>query len=101
MNRTRSSSTITIAIIGTILFVLVLSVGTVLTGFLAKKDTEQAVESVSLLYLDELAGRREQVVSANLSKKIDDMNVAREHHLRHLLYLGFFNRYFQFPLSLM
>ena len=29
-----------------------------------------------LLYLDELAGRREQVVSANLSKKIDDMNVA-------------------------
>ena len=76
MNRTRSSSTITIAIIGTILFVLVLSVGTVLTGFLAKKDTEQAVESVSLLYLDELAGRREQVVSANLSKKIDDMNVA-------------------------
>lgn len=28
------------------------------------------------MYLDELAGRREQVVSANLSKKIENLNVA-------------------------
>ena len=33
--------------------------------------TESAVRSVSLLYLDELAGRREQVVSANMQQKIN------------------------------
>ena len=76
MKHTRSKSTITIAIIGSIVFVLVLTIGTIFTGFMASKDTEKAVESVSLLYLDELAGRREQVVSANLSRRIDDLNVA-------------------------
>ena len=59
MNRTKSKSTITIAIVGTSIFVLVLTVGTILSGLMAKKDTEKAVEAVSLLYLDELAGRRE------------------------------------------
>ena len=78
MNRTRRNSTITIAIIGTSIFVLVLTIGTILTGLMAKKDTEKAVEAVSLLYLDELAGRREQVVSTNLNKNIEDMNVALE-----------------------
>ena len=78
MKSTRSKSTISIAIVGTVIFVLVLTVGTIVSGLLAKKDTEKAVESVSLLYLDELAGRREQVVAANLSKKIDDMNIALE-----------------------
>ena len=78
MSRTRKNSTITIAVVGTSIFVLVLAVGTILTGLMAKQDTEKAVEAVSLLYLDELAGRREQVVSTNLSKKIEDMNVAIE-----------------------
>ena len=78
MSRSRKNSTIFIAVVGTSIFVLVLAVGTILTGLLAKKDTEKAVEAVSLLYLDELAGRREQVVSTNLNKKIEDMNVALE-----------------------
>ena len=78
MSRTKSRSTITIAIIGTSMFVLILTLGTILTGLMANKDTDKAVESVSLLYLDELAGRREQVVSTNLSRKIEDMNVALE-----------------------
>ena len=78
MKHSRSKSTVTIAIIGSTVFILVLLVGTILTGLMATKDTEKAVESVSLLYLDELAGRREQVVSANLNKKIEDMNVALE-----------------------
>ena len=73
-----SKSTVTIAVIGSIIFLLVMTVGTVLSGVLATKDTEKAVESVSLLYLDELAGRREQVVSANLNKKIEDLKVALE-----------------------
>lgn len=78
MKRTSSKSTVTIAIAGSIIFVLVLTVGTILTGMMASRDTERAVESVSILYLDELAGRREQVVSANLDKKIEDMSVALE-----------------------
>ena len=78
MKQTANKSTITIAIVGSLIFALVLTVGTIQTGFLATKDTEKAVESVSLLYLDELAGRREQVVSANLNEKIEDLNVALE-----------------------
>ncbi|MCR5328677.1 MAG: hypothetical protein K6E12_07515 [Saccharofermentans sp.] len=78
MKHSKSKSTVTIAIIGSIVFLLVLLVGTILTGLMATRDTEKAVEYVSLLYLDELAGRREQVVSANLNKKIEDMNVALE-----------------------
>ena len=78
MKRTRSKSTVTIAIVGSVLFVVVLTIGTILTGLWSQRDTEKAVESVSALYLDELAGRREKVVSANLDKKIEDMNVALE-----------------------
>ncbi|MBQ5423284.1 MAG: response regulator [Clostridiales bacterium] len=76
MRHTASKSTIAIAIVGSIIFAVVLTVGTIQTGLLATKDTEKAVEAVSLLYLDELAGRREQVVSANLSKKIKNLDVA-------------------------
>ena len=48
MSRTRKNSTITIAVVGTSIFVLVLAVGTILTGLMAKQDTENAVEAVSL-----------------------------------------------------
>lgn len=37
MKRTRSQSTITIAIVGTIIFVLVLTAGTILTGLMVSK----------------------------------------------------------------
>lgn len=78
MKSTRNKSTVTVAVIGGIIFILVLTVGTILTGLMATNDTTKAVEAVSVFYLDELAGRREEVVSANLSKKIDDLNVALE-----------------------
>lgn len=78
MKQTANKSTITIAVVGSLIFALVLTGSTIQTGLLATKDTEKAVESVSLLYLDELAGRREQVVSANLNEKIEDLNVALE-----------------------
>ena len=45
-------------------------------GSRARRDTEEAVRSVSLLYLDELAGRREQVVEDNLQEKILTIRVA-------------------------
>ncbi len=47
-------------------------------GQSAREDTDDAVHSVSLLYLDELAGRRERVVAGNLQKNISDINVALE-----------------------
>ena len=78
MRRPGIRSTISIVIIGSVIFLLILVIGTILSGFLTTKDTEKAVESVSVLYLDELAGRREQVVSANLNRKIEDMSVAIE-----------------------
>lgn len=45
-------------------------------GRSTKKDTDKAVRTVSLLYLDELAGRREQVVENNLDNNIQTINVA-------------------------
>ncbi len=50
--------------------------GTIWMGQSAKKGTETAVHSVSLLYLDELAGRREQVVENSLQNKIEVIRVA-------------------------
>ncbi len=47
-------------------------------GSQARRDTEDAVRAVSLLYLDELAGRREQVVANNLQEKVETIRVAIE-----------------------
>ena len=59
---------------GALLAILVL--GTMWMGHGARNDTEEAVHSVSLLYLDELAGRREQVVADNLQEKINVIGTA-------------------------
>ena len=70
MKKSRRSSIAAIAIAGSIAVALILVAGTVWMGQSAKKGTETAVHSVSLLYLDELAGRRVQVVENNLLNKI-------------------------------
>jgi len=62
--------------LGGVALVLILVFGTMWMGSNARNDTESAVRSVSLLYLDELAGRREQVVSANMQEKINVINTA-------------------------
>ena len=54
----------------------ILVIGTLYVGFEASKDTEKAVHKVSLLYLDELAGRREQVVAANIAGRISTIEKA-------------------------
>ena len=77
MNNQRNNTTL-IAFIGGIALVLILVFGTIWTGHNARTDTESAVRSVSLLYLDELAGRREQVVADNLRDKIDVIGTALE-----------------------
>ncbi|MBO7519769.1 MAG: response regulator [Clostridia bacterium] len=56
--------------------IVILVLGTLWVGQSTKKDTDKAVRTVSLLYLDELAGRREQVVENNLQGNINTINVA-------------------------
>ena len=70
------TNTAKIAVLGGIIVLVIFLAGTVWMGQSAKQDTEQAVRTVSLLYLDELAGRREQVVAGNLQKKIKDLKTA-------------------------
>ena len=72
----RNNRTVWIAVAGAVVVTCILVFGTIWMGQNGKADTEKAVRAVSLLYLDELAGRREQVVSANLQKYIDDMDRA-------------------------
>ena len=73
--KTRSNTT-RVAIIGSLVLAVVLIVSTFWMGQSSRRDTEKAVRSVSLLYLDELAGRREQVVEDNLQYKIETIRVA-------------------------
>ena len=64
------------AVIGSLLIAAILILGTLWTGQKAKHDTERAVGSVSRLYLDELAGRREQVVASALKRNIKNIQTA-------------------------
>ena len=74
----KTRNTVAVALAGGILVMLILVLGTIWMGRSAKRDTEAAVRSVSLLYLDELAGRREQVVAENLQDRVKDMQTALE-----------------------
>ena len=73
---TKSSAIMRAVLIGGIIVAAILVLGTVWTGQNARKNTEEAVRSVSLLYLNELAGRREQVVASNLKSSINNMRIA-------------------------
>ena len=76
MDAVRRNHTATIAIIGSLVLAIILVAGTIWMGQNAKRDTEEAVRTVSLLYLDELAGRREQVVEDNLMDKVRTIHIA-------------------------
>ena len=72
----KQRNTTAIAVVGGLVVMLILVLGSIWMGQSAKRDTETAVRTVSLLYLDELAGRREQVVAENLRDRIEDMKTA-------------------------
>ncbi|MBQ4309875.1 MAG: hypothetical protein II772_09105, partial [Lachnospiraceae bacterium] len=74
--RFRSKYTAAAAVAGAIAVLIILVAGTYRMGRAAQRDTETAVRSVSLLYLNELAGRREQVVAANLQQSIANAQIA-------------------------
>ncbi len=74
----REKTTTLTAILGGVVLIFILVFGSIWTGRSARTDTESAVHSVSLLYLDELAGRREQVVAGNMQEKINVIETALE-----------------------
>ena len=76
MKRIKNKTGLYIAVMGSILIVAILILGTYWSGQKARQDTEKAVTSVSKLYLDELAGRREQVVASLLERNIGNMQTA-------------------------
>ena len=65
-----------LAIIGSAAVVAIMVLGTIWTGKSASSGTKKAVRNVSILYLEELAGRREQVVASTLNDYISDLDVA-------------------------
>ena len=76
LNKEQRNVLKTIYLVGGILVILIIVFGTILMSRRASADTEEAVKKVSHLYLDELAGRREQVIKNNMNIKISDMQVA-------------------------
>ena len=66
------------AVAGGLIVMLMLVLGTIFMGRQARKDIESTVRTVSLLFLDELAGRREQAAANNLQGRISDMQTALE-----------------------
>ncbi len=72
----RKGSIIQAAVIASLVVALILIIGTIWTGRSASDGASLAVRNVSLLYLDELSGRREEVVSATIADYIKDVDVA-------------------------
>ena len=69
MENRRGRNNLSVAVIGGAVVALILVIGTFWMGRSASRDTASAVHSVSRLYLDELTGRREQVVEGNLEAR--------------------------------
>lgn len=65
-----------IGIIGAAIIVIAMIAGVLLAGFSARMDAEESAREVSLLYLDELASRREEVVDSNIQSRISDIETA-------------------------
>ncbi len=78
MRKVSNKKAIQVAIVGSLIVAIVLVAGTILMGRMASRDTESAVRNVSLFYLEELAERRKQVVTAVLDNYLSDMDVAIE-----------------------
>lgn len=76
MKKDRRHLSTSIYVLGGVIALAIMIIGTVIMGRGASSDTEQAVKKVSLFYLEELTGRREQVVENNLKSNIEDISVA-------------------------
>ncbi len=65
-----------VIIAGIVLIAVILVVSTVWSVRSARRSTDEAVRHVSNFYLEELAGRREQVVASNLEQNIENISTA-------------------------
>ncbi len=68
MNERQKKQTITSAVVGGVIIAAILLLTTIWVSNSARKSTSQAVSRVSDFYLEELAGRRAQVVAEELRK---------------------------------
>ena len=78
MESKRKNRTVLITVICSAVLAVILIGGAFLMAGSAHRDATDAAHSVSLLYLDELAGRREQVVEDKLNSNIQVIRVALE-----------------------
>ena len=76
MEGKRRKRTILIVVISAAILIGILVGGMILLARNAHNDASDAARSVSLLYMDELAGRREQVVEDNLNNNISVIDIA-------------------------
>ena len=76
MEKTHSNNPIKLTVIGGILFAAIMVIGTMWTGRSAGRDSLDAVHKVSLLFMEEMTGRREQVVASTLEDYFKDLDVA-------------------------
>ena len=76
MKEQKNKRTTVIILIGSLILAVLMIGGTILMGQNAKRDTDNAVRTVSLMFMDELAGRRKQVVEKDLQDKIRTIDVA-------------------------
>ena len=76
MEGKHKNRTILVTVASIVILVALQAGGMVLLAGNAHKDALDAARSVSLLYLDELAGRREQVVEDNLNNNINVIDIA-------------------------
>ena len=76
MDKEHKQTSVAAYVVAGLIVIVIMVFGTIFMGQRASTDTERAVKKVSLLYLDELAGRREQVVENNLNRNIEVINVA-------------------------
>lgn len=76
MNEKQRKQTITLAVLGGTIIAVILLVTTIWVTGSARTGTQQAVSKVSEFYLEELAGRRAQVVSEELKNNLAYMENA-------------------------
>lgn len=76
LDKEHKQTSVAAYVVAGLIVIVIMVFGTIFMGQRASMDTERAVKKVSLLYLDELAGRREQVVENNLNRNIEVINVA-------------------------
>ena len=98
MKEKQKKQTITFAVRGGVFIAAVLLVTTLWVSNGARVGTSQAVNRVSEFYLEELAGRRAQVVSEELKRNvaymenalsiIEDYNLESQESLRSFLEIG-------------